>query len=114
MIRVSGPRAPAIAAALLGVVPQPRHATHAAFRDADGHTLDDGLALFFPDDKSFTGEPVLELHGHGGPVVLDRVLAQVLALGARAGRARPRARGSPGHDGAQQDRPHRRGARRGR
>ena len=86
MIRVSGPRAPAIAAALLGVVPQPRHATHAAFRDADGHTLDDGLALFFPDDKSFTGEPVLELHGHGGPVVLDRVLAQVLALGARAAR----------------------------
>ena len=58
VLRVSGPRAPAIAAALLGAVPRPRQATHAAFRDADGHTLDDGLALFVPDDKSVTGEPV--------------------------------------------------------
>ncbi len=87
IIRVSGPRVPDIARALLGRLPNARHATHALFRDADGATLDDGLALFFPDQNSFTGEPVLELHGHGGPVVLDRVLAHVLALGARAARA---------------------------
>lgn len=87
IIRVSGPRVPDIARTLLGRLPGARHATHALFRDADGATLDDGLALYFPDKHSFTGEPVLELHGHGGPVVLDRVLAHVLSLGARPARA---------------------------
>ncbi|MEX0899206.1 MAG: tRNA uridine-5-carboxymethylaminomethyl(34) synthesis GTPase MnmE [Gammaproteobacteria bacterium] len=87
ILRVSGPRAPDIARALLGRLPDARHATHALFRDADGATLDDGLALYFPDKSSFTGEAVLELHGHGGPVVLDRLLAHVLSLGARPARA---------------------------
>ncbi len=87
IIRVSGARVPDIARALLGELPDARHATHALFRDADGATLDDGLALYFPDQNSFTGEPVLELHGHGGPAVLDRMLAHVLSLGARAARA---------------------------
>jgi tRNA modification GTPase len=86
MVRVSGPRAAAIATALLGRLPRPRHATLARFRAADGGILDHGLALYFPAPRSFTGEEVLELHGHGGPVVMDLLLAQVLALGARAAR----------------------------
>jgi tRNA modification GTPase len=53
------------------------------FRDANGEMLDSGLALYFPAPNSFTGEDVLELHGHGGPVVMDMLLARVLDLGAR-------------------------------
>jgi tRNA modification GTPase len=86
IVRISGPRVPAIAAALLGRLPQPRHAMLAALADADGELIDQGLALYFPAPYSFTGEHVLELQGHGGPVVLDRLLARVLALGARAAR----------------------------
>jgi tRNA modification GTPase len=86
IVRVSGPAVETIAAAVLGRLPAPRHARYARFLDADGETLDEGLALYFPAPASFTGEPVLELHGHGGPVVLDLVLARLLALGARAAR----------------------------
>jgi tRNA modification GTPase len=86
IVRVSGPASAAIARAVLGRVPRPRHAVFGAFRDADGTTLDDGLALFFPAPRSFTGEDVLELQGHGGPVVVDMVLARVLGLGARVAR----------------------------
>jgi len=85
-VRISGPATPSIAATMLGRLPTPRHATFARFRDSHGATLDDGLALYFSAPQSFTGEDVLELHGHGGAVVLDRVLAQVLALGARLAR----------------------------
>lgn len=56
------------------------------FRDGDGTTLDSGLLLYFPAPHSFTGEDVLELHGHGGPVVLDLILAAILAAGARQAR----------------------------
>lgn len=87
IVRVSGPKATAIAEALLGRVPPPRRATLAAFHDAAGEPLDAGIALFFPGPASFTGEDVLELHGHGGPVVMELLLARVLELGAR--RARP-------------------------
>jgi tRNA modification GTPase len=87
IVRVSGPAAPAIAEALLGRLPPPRYATRARFRDADGAALDDGLALYFPAPHSYTGEQVLELHGHGGPAVLALLLERTLALGAR--RARP-------------------------
>jgi tRNA modification GTPase len=86
IVRVSGPRAPAIAAALLGDCPPPRHARYTAFRDAGGEALDSGLALFFPAPHSFTGEDVLELQGHGGPVVLGLVLDAALAEGARLAR----------------------------
>ncbi|MDX1594878.1 MAG: tRNA uridine-5-carboxymethylaminomethyl(34) synthesis GTPase MnmE [Gammaproteobacteria bacterium] len=86
IVRVSGPAVPELAAALLGDCPPPRHAVLRPFRDADGEPLDLGLALYFPAPASFTGEAVLELHGHGGPVVLDRVLRRVLALGARLAR----------------------------
>ena len=86
IVRISGSRVPAIAEGILGRVPPPRRAVVAEFRDSAGEVIDQGLALYFPAPHSFTGEDVLELHGHGGPVVLDLVLARVLALGARHAR----------------------------
>jgi len=86
IVRISGPDVPEIARALLGRLPAARHASFARFRSADDSTLDEGLALYFPAPHSFTGEHVLELHGHGGPVVLDLVLQAVLAHGARTAR----------------------------
>ncbi len=86
VVRVSGPATRAIAEALLGKLPPPRVATFARFRAADGAPIDEGLALYFPTPRSYTGEDVLELHGHGGPVVIDMLLARVLALGARQAR----------------------------
>ncbi len=86
MVRVSGPAVPTIAAALLGGLPPPRQATFRRFRADDGSVLDEGIALFFPAPHSFTGEDVLELQGHGGPVVMDLLLARVLELGTRPAR----------------------------
>ena len=86
ILRISGPATAAIAVALLGRCPIPRHATLAAFRDADGAAIDEGLALYFPGPHSFTGEDSLELHGHGGPVVLDALVQRCLALGCRPAR----------------------------
>jgi tRNA modification GTPase len=83
VIRVSGPAVRAIIAEILACVPKPRAATLCDFRDASGGTLDRGLALFFPAPHSYTGEDVLELHGHGGPAVLRLVLRRCLDLGAR-------------------------------
>lgn len=83
VVRVSGPDVPVIAQALIGRLPQPRHATLATFAEADGGTIDHGLALYFPAPASFTGEHVLELHGHGSPVLVDLLLARLVALGAR-------------------------------
>ena len=83
IVRVSGPLAAQIAAELLGEVPPSRRAGLRAFKDADGATLDTGIALYFPSPASFTGEDVLELHGHGGAVVMDMLLARALQLGAR-------------------------------
>ena len=87
VIRVSGPEVPAVAQRLLGELPLPRKATLANFLDADGSTLDQGLALYFPAPASFTGEHVLELQGHGGNWVLDLVFQRLLQLGCRAARA---------------------------
>ena len=86
MARVSGPAVPAIAAALLGELPAPRQAVFRRFRADDGSILDEGIALFFPAPHSFTGEDVLELQGHGGPVIMDLLLARVLEIGARPAR----------------------------
>lgn len=83
VVRVSGPQVPAIGRALLGRLPAPRAAERAAFRDAGGAAIDRGIALYFPAPRSFTGEHVLELHGHGSPVLVDRLLARLLELGAR-------------------------------
>ena len=87
IVRVSGPAVPQIAAKLLGRLPAPRYATFARWTDAAGEPLDTGLALYFPAPQSFTGEHVLELHGHGGTVIVDALLERLVALGAR--RARP-------------------------
>ena len=83
VIRVSGPEVPALARALLGDLPPPRVATVAVFRDASGAAVDKGLALYFPEPGSFTGESVLELHGHGGPVVMSLLIEAAISLGAR-------------------------------
>ncbi len=88
IVRVSGPGVPAIARALLDCVPPVRQAHVGKFRDApipDGPApaIDHGIALYFAAPASFTGEDVLELHGHGGPVVQQQLLARVLACGAQ-------------------------------
>ncbi|MGO9038677.1 MAG: tRNA uridine-5-carboxymethylaminomethyl(34) synthesis GTPase MnmE [Steroidobacteraceae bacterium] len=86
MLRVSGDEVPRIAREILGLVPPPRRARLASFLDVDGKCLDQGLALYFPAPASFTGEHVLELQGHGGPLVTDLVLKRVLELGCRMAR----------------------------
>lgn len=83
VVRVSGAAVTRIAAAVLGALPQPRLATFAAFRDRQGETIDEGVALYFPVPHSYTGEPVLELQGHGGPIVMQALLAACLDGGAR-------------------------------
>ncbi|MAK91346.1 MAG: tRNA uridine-5-carboxymethylaminomethyl(34) synthesis GTPase MnmE [Oleibacter sp.] len=86
IIRVSGALALTVAEKVLGYAPKPRYAHYGAFNAADGTVLDEGIALFFPNPNSFTGEDVLELQGHGGPVVLDLLLKEVVALGCRLAR----------------------------
>jgi tRNA modification GTPase len=83
VIRISGSKLLPFAFALTGKTPKPRYATLADFKAADGATVDSGLLLYFPDPHSFTGEDVLELQGHGGPVVMQMLLARCLDLGAR-------------------------------
>lgn len=83
IVRVSGPVAKGVAQGIVGRALAPRMATAATFRAASGEALDEGLALFFPAPHSYTGETVLELHGHGGPAVLRLVLARCVELGAR-------------------------------
>ncbi|MBX9912638.1 MAG: tRNA uridine-5-carboxymethylaminomethyl(34) synthesis GTPase MnmE [Pseudomonadaceae bacterium] len=86
IVRVSGPLAQSIAMAVSGRELKPRYAHYGPFSDADGQVLDQGLALYFPGPHSFTGEDVLELQGHGGPVVLDLLLRRCVQLGARLAR----------------------------
>src|SRR5438128_11720600 len=86
IVRVSGPTVMSIMQALLGNTIPPRQAVYLPFRDANSETIDEGLALFFPNPNSFTGEDVLELQGHGGPVVVDLLLQRILSLGARLAR----------------------------
>ena len=78
IVRVSGRGLLPLARALTGRTPAPRHATYGAFLDADGSPIDHGLALYFPAPHSYTGEDVLELQAHGGPVVLQLLLARCL------------------------------------
>lgn len=80
IIRVSGPAVSAVASAILGKIPKPRTAEYLPFLDAEQQTLDQGIALYFPGPNSFTGEDVLELQGHGGPVLLDMLLRRVLEM----------------------------------
>ncbi len=86
VVRVSGKHLADLARSLTGIRPRPRHAHYAHFRDGAAEPLDSGLLLYFPAPHSFTGEDVLELQGHGGPVVMDLLLQRVLELGARPAR----------------------------
>jgi tRNA modification GTPase len=83
IVRVSGKAVRTVAEQLMGAVPQPRHAAFARFRAADGTTIDQGIALFFPAPHSYTGEDVLELQGHGGAIVMHQLLRRCVELGAR-------------------------------
>ncbi|HZD52791.1 MAG TPA: tRNA uridine-5-carboxymethylaminomethyl(34) synthesis GTPase MnmE, partial [Woeseiaceae bacterium] len=87
VVRISGAEVARIAETLLGRLPEPRHALHGSFRDQHRRLLDRGIALYFPAPHSFTGEDVLELQGHGGPVVVAGLVEAVVELGAR--RAEP-------------------------
>ena len=86
IVRISGPAAARLLEAHTGPLPEPRWAAFRKFRDGDGEVLDEGLALWFPGPGSFTGEDVAEFQGHGGPVVLDRLLRSLVAGGARLAR----------------------------
>ncbi|MCX7961354.1 MAG: tRNA uridine-5-carboxymethylaminomethyl(34) synthesis GTPase MnmE, partial [Burkholderiales bacterium] len=83
VLRLSGPAVPEIARAVLGALPEPRRATLRTARNATGEPLDEGIALYFPGPRSYTGEDVLEFHAHGGPVVLHALLRAFLDAGAR-------------------------------
>ncbi len=83
VVRVSGSNLAPLAHSLLSKLPAPRVATLAKFKDAQGQLIDQGIALYFPAPASYTGEDVLELHGHGGDAVLRSLLQRCLELGAR-------------------------------
>ncbi len=83
IVRVSGEKAMEIARQLLGFEPTARNARYTSFTDSKGEVIDQGIALYFPKPHSFTGEDVLELQGHGGPVVMEMLLRRTLELGAR-------------------------------
>lgn len=83
VVRLSGVRVPEICGKVAGLLPRPRHATLCRLRDAAGDLLDQGLVLYFDAPHSYTGEPVLELQTHGGPMVVESVLTACLDAGAR-------------------------------
>ncbi len=83
VVRVSGGNLAPLAQALLGKLPEPRRAVKAAFFDAHGEAMDEGIAIYFVAPHSYTGEDVLELQGHGGPVVMQMLLRRCIELGAR-------------------------------
>ncbi|MDP4491712.1 tRNA uridine-5-carboxymethylaminomethyl(34) synthesis GTPase MnmE [Vibrio sp. AH4] len=80
IIRVSGPLAAHVAQTVTGRMLRPRYAEYLPFTDENGQQLDQGIALFFPNPHSFTGEDVLELQGHGGPVVMDMLIRRILQI----------------------------------
>lgn len=81
VVRVSGHALDAVVLGVLGQKPIPRHATYLPFLDDAGHVIDQGIAIYFPAPHSYTGEEVLELQAHGGPVVLQMLVARCLDLG---------------------------------
>lgn len=86
IVRLSGPQARSIAKVVSGRVLEPRLATYARFRAADGDVIDDGIALYFEGPASYTGEDVVELQAHGSPVVLRQLVARCIERGARQAR----------------------------
>ena len=86
IVRVSGPDISIFTSAIIGKKLLPRQATFSHFSGANGEVIDEGVALYFPAPASFTGEHVLELQGHGGPVILDALVQRCVQLGARPAR----------------------------
>lgn len=86
IVRISGPLVQSISLRIIGLLPEPRVAKYSRFLDEKSEVLDEGLGIYFPAPHSFTGEDTLELQGHGGPVIMDMLLQQVLRLGARPAR----------------------------
>jgi tRNA modification GTPase len=86
IVRISGPEAQRIAVTLCGTLPRPRVAGFRVFAPSAGEVIDSGIVLYFPAPSSFTGEEVVELHGHGGPVVLHLLMQSILSAGARLAR----------------------------
>ncbi len=86
VVRLSGSRSTDIAVRICGPLPSPREARFCHFRDEGGEIIDSGIVLFFPNPASFTGEDVIELQGHGSPLVLDRLVQLAIRLGARMAR----------------------------
>lgn len=80
ILRISGPKVVEVARIVLGKIPRPRYADYLPFYDNNGKVLDQGIALYFPAPNSFTGEDVLELQGHGGPIIIDLLLKRILAI----------------------------------
>ena len=87
IVRLSGPRAKAVAEIVAGKALAPRTAHYATFADAAGDTIDDGIALYFKAPASYTGEDVVELQAHGSPVLLRQLVARCIELGARQAQA---------------------------
>jgi len=80
IVRISGPDAEAVAKIILGKIPKVRYAEYLPFHDQNNDVLDQGIALLFKGPNSFTGEDVLELQGHGGPVVMDMLIKAILTI----------------------------------
>ncbi len=80
IIRISGQMASECSKHIIGHVPKPRYAEYVPFYDEKHQIIDHGIALFFPNPHSYTGEDVLELQAHGGPIVLDLLLKHVLQI----------------------------------
>ena len=87
IVRLSGPRAKAVAEIVAGKALAPRTAHYATFADAAGDTIDDGITLYFKAPASYTGEDVVELQAHGSPVLLRQLVARCIELGARQAQA---------------------------
>lgn len=83
VVRVSGPLSQYIAVEILGHCPAPRHAAYLDFKQANGDLIDRGIAIFYPNPHSYTGEDVLELQAHGGTALMQILLARCISLGAR-------------------------------
>jgi tRNA modification GTPase len=86
VVRISGKQAAEIVQGICGKLPQPRYAQFTHFRDKSGDLIDSGIALYFPGPTSFTGEDVVELQGHGSPLVMDQLCQRAIELGARMAR----------------------------
>jgi tRNA modification GTPase len=83
VVRISGDLSQVIATQILGHCPSPRHAAYLNFKQANGDLIDRGIAIYYPNPHSYTGEDVLELQAHGGTALMQILLARCIALGAR-------------------------------